>query len=135
MPFFQHWLKHSPKYHKDVSFSAARLWGTLTGGLCVETATIPADNLDFGMAAQSIRACVQIAILKDVDNGAPVKIDDHGAVILRLSPAPVIDANDPWRRGIFSGRVEPLANDRVITDLNAQSLHGAHCLLVFTTTP
>ena len=45
-----------------------RLWHSLTGGLCVATTSIPADNLDFGMAAQPLRATLFIAILKDVDN-------------------------------------------------------------------
>ena len=72
-----------------------RQWRALTGGLCVETTTIPADNLDFGVAAQPLRACVHVAILKDVDNGALFKIDDDIPVRLRFPPAPVINTNDP----------------------------------------
>lgn len=77
---------------------------SLAGSLCVEATTIPADDFDFGMAAQPLRAALDIAIFQNVDNCAPLEIDDDCSVVLRFSPTPVIDAYDPYRWSIVSGR-------------------------------
>lgn len=91
----------------------------LAGSLRVEATTIPADDLDFRMAAQPLRATLHVAGFQNVDNRAPFEIDDDCPVVLRFSPAPVVNANDVCRWSIVSGRARQLAKDRVVVDLDA----------------
>jgi len=94
----------------------------LAGSLCIQAATVPADHLDLGMAAQPFRAGLHSAILEDIDHGAPFEINDDGSVSLRFTPAQIIDADNPWWLGGVLRTLLQLAKHRVIADADAQTV-------------
>ncbi|WP_372835830.1 hypothetical protein [Puniceibacterium confluentis] len=61
------------------------------------------------------------AIREDINHGLPLEIDDAGSVSLRLAPAPIIDANDRWRRGGAFRTLLKVPQHRVIADTDPQT--------------
>lgn len=99
-----------------------RLRCALAGSLCIKAATIPADRLDFGVAAQQFHTSLHAAIFEDFDNCAPFEINDDGSVSLRFALAPIVDADDSWQRGGVLRMVLQLPKHRVIADFDIQTV-------------
>ena len=98
------------------------LWCPLAGSLSVKATAIPADDFDFGMAAQPFCATLHVAVFQDIDNAMPLEIDDYCSVILRFPPVPVVNTDGPCRWSIGLSSAEQLAKDRVVADPDAQSV-------------
>jgi len=72
-----------------------RLRRSLSGGLGVETAAIPAYDLHLRMTPKPIGARDDISVFENINDRMTLEVDDNRAVGLRLSPTPIIDPDDP----------------------------------------
>lgn len=98
---------------------------SLAGRLCIERTTIPADDLDFWMAAQLFRATFGDVVFQSVDNLSTSQIDDDCPVVLRFSPFPQIVADDRCNWSIVLGHTQQFPKDRVVAYPDAQSVPAA----------
>ena len=98
-----------------------------TDGLRIETAAVPADDLDGRMVTQPLGRTLDAAIVQYVDNRATLEINHDGPIVCRTPPTPVIDANYPDLRIAVSNGGIPLQlpQDGVVADRHAEPLHQA----------
>lgn len=92
----------------------------LADNLCIQAATIPADHLDLGMAAQPFRAGFHSAVLEDIDHDMPFKINDNGSVWLRFFQLQSSMPMTLGGGGVVRNLLE-LPKHRVIADADAQA--------------
>ena len=92
---------------------------TLTCGLRISATTIPTDDFNLRVLPQPARTAFNAPIRKNINYGLPLEIDDDGSVSLRLAPAPIVDANDRWRRGGAFRTLLEVPQHRVIADTDA----------------
>jgi len=70
----------------------------LTNSLCVEPASIAADDLDLGMLREPFRCLLRRSDRQHVDDVATLQINDDRPIGETLAPAPVVNACDPnWQ--------------------------------------
>lgn len=98
-----------------------------TDGLRIETAAVPADDLDGRMVTQPLGRTLDAAIVQYVDHRATLEINHDGPIVCRTPPTPVIDANHPNLRIAvsFGGIPLQLPQDGVVADRHAEPLHQA----------
>ncbi len=95
------------------------------GSLSIEAAAIPADDLDFRMlVSQRAVASLCRAVRQHVDNLAPFQVDNDRAIAGPLSPAPIVDADNPHCRALAAiGRVAL----RFVALWKSQARHQSIC--------
>lgn len=99
-----------------------RLRCSLPCSLGVETAAISADHFHLGVSLQPVGAADDISILENIDDHAPLQIDNDRALGFRLPRAPVVDPDDCRRRGGVLSTLLQLPEHRVIADPKAQAM-------------
>jgi len=67
------------------------LRSALANGLGIEATTVAAHHFNRRVLLEPIGSTLDAPILQDIDNRAPLKIDNNRAVAPCLSPAPVVD--------------------------------------------
>ena len=106
-----------------------RLRRSPAGPLGIEAAAIPADDLDFRMLAQPTSGRLRRTVRQNVDNLAPLQINHDCAIAAPLSPAPVVDADNPHCRALAAiGRVALEVSQNCIVALRkTQARHQSLC--------
>ena len=99
-----------------------------TGGLRIQAAAVPTDDLD-GRVVTQPRGCTPDApIIQNVDNRAALEINHDGPIACRAPPTPVIDAHHS-NLGVTAvshcGIPLQLPQDGVVADRHAEPLHQA----------
>lgn len=104
-----------------------RLRCTFTDGLRIQTAAIPADDLDRRMVTQPLGRTLDAPIVQNVDHRAALEINHDGPIACRPPPTPVIDANHPNLGIAMSNRGIPLQlpQNGVVADRHAKPFHQA----------
>jgi hypothetical protein len=74
------------------------------GCLSIRRRTVPADDFNARMVVEPFFHSIRIAVGQEIDDIAPLQVDDDRAVATSFAPRPVVDANDPerWHRRIVA---------------------------------
>ena len=106
-----------------------RLRRSPAGPLGIEAAAIPADDLDFRMLAQPTSGRLRRTVRQNVDNLAPLQINHDCAIAAPLSPAPVVDADNPHCRALAAiGRVAlEVSQNGIVALWKSQACHQSLC--------
>jgi hypothetical protein len=102
-----------------------RLRRTLVRALCIETTAVAADDFDLRMLAKPLGCPGGRAIRQDIDNLAPLQVDDDGPVSATLSPTPVIDARHSYSRLRMETDDLPfqMPQNGIVADRHAETFH------------
>lgn len=92
--------------------------------LRVKTTAIATDDFYLWVLPEPFGCPVGRTVLQQIDNLAPLQIDDDGPLCVTLSPTPVLDACDPYRRRRPADDL-PLETPKnaVVADRYAKALH------------
>ena len=96
---------------------------SLPNALCVKTAAVAADDLDFRMLLDPIRSLLGGAGFEHVCNDPTFKIDNNRSVIKTFAPAPIINRDRAQRSAVATFRCMTfeLPQNRIVADGHRQS--------------
>jgi hypothetical protein len=91
----------------------------------IQAAAIAADDFDLRMLPKPFGCPGGCTILQNIDDLAPLEVNDYGSVSATLSPAPIVDACHPYRRLRAETRDLPLQmpQNGVVAGRHAKTLH------------
>jgi hypothetical protein len=92
--------------------------------LRVKTAAIATDDFHLRVLTEPLGCPGGRTVLQQIDNLAPLQIDDDGPICVALSPTPVVDACHPYRRRPPAGDLPlQMPKNGVIADRHAKASH------------
>jgi hypothetical protein len=92
--------------------------------LRVKTAAIAADDFYLWVLTKPFGYPGGRTVLQQIDNLAPLQIDDDGPICAALSPTPVVDTCHPYRRRPPAGDLPlQMPKNGVVADRHAKAFH------------